>query len=193
MMYGLIACGGESSRMGKDKSLLQYHDLPQITHTKDCIDPYCDQVFVSIRETQSENHPDLSSYLIDLPEYGHSGPIAALLTAFHYFPNHNFVLIGCDYPLLDKNDLKDFFKFISKHPAYPIAFYNPEGFYEPLLAYYPASCAPILLQNHEAGMNSLQRFLITQKAIPFTPKNLKSMLSVDTALQYDQVITFLSK
>ena len=193
MMYGLIACGGKSSRMGKDKSLLQYHDLPQVEHIKRCIAPFCEQIFVSIQEKQLQSHAGISPYLIDLPRYQHIGPMAALLTAFHHFPHQNFMLIGCDYPLLKPDDLKDFVLLIDAHPQWPVAFFNPERFYEPLLAYYPAKCASILQQNHRAGMNSLQSFLKEQQAIPFIPQNLNAMYSVDTTVQHEQVITLLSK
>jgi molybdopterin-guanine dinucleotide biosynthesis protein A len=193
MIYGLIACGGKSSRMGQDKSLLQYHDAPQVEYIKTCLAPYCEQIFISIRAEQLKSHPRTSSYLIDLPDLHDLGPMAALLTAFHHYPTQNFLLIGCDYPLLKQDDLKMFIENIQMHPNEPIAFFNPKGFYEPLLAYYPAQCAPTLQQNHAAGMNSLQRFLIEQQAIQFTPKNLHAMRSVDTLLQHDQVLTLLSK
>ncbi|MBK8495728.1 MAG: NTP transferase domain-containing protein [Chitinophagaceae bacterium] len=38
--YGLVLCGGNSSRMGTDKSMLQYYDKPQRYHVYDMLLPF---------------------------------------------------------------------------------------------------------------------------------------------------------
>ena len=51
--YGLVLCGGKSTRMGTDKSMLQYHSKPQRYYVYDLLFPLCEKVFISCNEQQS--------------------------------------------------------------------------------------------------------------------------------------------
>jgi molybdopterin-guanine dinucleotide biosynthesis protein A len=154
--YGLVICGGSSSRMGTDKSLLTYHKVPQRYHLCEMLQPFCEQVFLSFNDVQVND----SSWqtLPDLPEYENCGPVAALLTAFTHFPDKDFLIAGCDYPFLKDRDIADLLS-ASKNCG-TITFYNEcEGLYEPLLGYYSCNDADALKEMHALRQYSLQTFL----------------------------------
>ncbi|MFM9945339.1 MAG: NTP transferase domain-containing protein [Bacteroidia bacterium] len=187
-LYGLVVCGGQSSRMGTDKSLLQYHDLPQRYYLYNLLDPLCDKVFLSCNKHQAAEINEFYNLIIDIPDYFNIGPIAALLSAYRQFPEASFLVIGCDYPFIKENDLKKLVanRDVKKQAVY---YFNPESnFEEPLLAIYENSCLPILLENFEKGNFSLRHFLKSINSEKIYPESLESLTSVDTVEQYQEVL-----
>jgi molybdopterin-guanine dinucleotide biosynthesis protein A len=177
-LYGIAVCGGNSSRMGADKSMLQYHNKPQRYHVYDMLLPFCEKVFISCNETQSAGIEAGYNIIPDDPAFSNMGPMAALLTAFNKFPEKNILFIGCDYPFLTADELQ---KFLDNCGNGLSAFYNQEiDMYEPLLAFYPASSASALNKMYEAKQFSLQHFLKEQQAVKYFPTNKNAMQSVDT-------------
>ncbi len=187
---GLVVCGGQSSRMGTDKSLLLYHDKPQRYHLYDMLQPFCENVFISCNNEQAKNMEPGYDLLPDHPSYTGIGPMAALLSAFKEFPQKDILFIGCDYPLLNRVDLRQFAVYCNTGTA--TAFYNEqENIYEPLLAWYPYSSAGVLNNMQKAGEYSLQHFLKASGAIKFTPGNKRCMTSINTHEDYIKLSTRL--
>ena len=182
--YGLVVIGGNSSRMGTDKSLLQYYTKQQRYHVYDMLDPFCAEVFISCNALQSNTIEPGYSFLTDLPQYNNIGPMAAILSAFTKFPNKNILLIGCDYPFLTAEELQQFSDFC-KDKSKAASFYNEEeNMYEPLLAWYPYPCFKQLKIMYEAKQYSLRHFLLESKAEKFFPSNKRSIISIDTKEAY---------
>ncbi len=178
--YGLVICGGNSSRMGTDKSMLIYHQKPQRNHLYEMLQPFCEQVIISCNAGQENTIAKDHNFLTDLPLYNNIGPMAALLTAFTKFPQKDILFIGCDYPFLTSTDLQHFLSSC-KEENRAAGFYNEvQDIYEPLLAWYPASSFDKLKKMHEAKQYSLQHFLRDNKALKFYPENKNSIISVDT-------------
>lgn len=182
--YGLVVCGGKSSRMGMDKSLLQYHAAPQRYHLYDMLSPFCEETFISCNHIQSKKIFPAYNTMVDLPCYNNTGPIAALLTAFKLFTNNGFLVMGCDYPFLSAKDIREFTGFCRGNNT-AAAFYNASfEMYEPLLAWYPPDAADILFEMYAAKQYSLQHYLRTVNARKFYPADPKSIQSVDTKEDY---------
>jgi molybdenum cofactor guanylyltransferase len=178
-LYGVVVCGGRSSRMGFDKSTVVYYQKPQHEHVADLLSPLCEKVFLSCNK---EQFPVLQSdyeKLADDTVFADSGPIAALLTAFKTFPGHDFLVAGCDYPFLTSDELSSFLQSIDKDlPS--AAFYNEQGFYEPLLGWYSGNAHAALLSDFNAGNHSLQHFLRNINALKYIPESDQIMTSIDT-------------
>ncbi len=179
-MNSLVVCGGKSSRMGKDKSMIIYHELPQRFHLQKLLKIITKKVYFSINESQI--HESRSEDIIDDPEFSEIGPMAALLTYFKRFPDKDVLIVGCDYPLLTLEEIKNFIH-ITKRNRLASAFYNQNGFYEPLLAWYSSECAtPLMAQFMERNF-SLQSFLINNDAEKYLPVNIHNMTSADTPFE----------
>ena len=176
--YGLVVCGGNSSRMCTDKSLLKYYEKSQRYHVYEMLQHFCEKVFISCNEKQANTIEAGYNSLTDHPAYNNTGPMAALLTAFSQFPEKNILLIGCDYPFLTATDLQHFSAYCKDAAA---GFYNEkEELYEPLLAWYPYQSFSKLKKMYGDKEYSLQYFLRNSDAAKFYPSNKSSMTSIDT-------------
>jgi molybdopterin-guanine dinucleotide biosynthesis protein A len=191
-LFGLVVCGGKSTRMGTDKSQLVYHGKPQSDYVYDMMMPFCDEVFLSCNRDQVWCIESGRKVITDLPEYENIGPMAALLSAFHHGPQHNWLVIGCDYPLMNGPVLEHFLKNI-KNEMPATAFYNAAGRYEPLLAYYKNTCGPLLTACFERGVYALQSFLRDVDAGKYFPEHEQVLRSVDTFEDYRQVSLLFEK
>lgn len=184
--YGIVVCGGNSSRMRTDKSLLTYFEKPQRYHVYDMLVPHCEKIFISCNQMQVPDMADGYGFITDQDAYQNIGPMAALLSAFASFPDKNILLIGCDYPFLTSNELRQFSTFCRETPA---AFYNEKfNVYEPMLAWYPASCIEFLKEMHKGRDFSLQHFLKENHALKFYPADKKTILSIDTEPEFTKAL-----
>jgi molybdenum cofactor guanylyltransferase len=176
--YGLVLCGGKSSRMGNDKSMLQYYEKPQRYHVYDMLLPFCEKVFISCNAEQVNSIAGGYGFIEDNALYGDNGPMAALLTSFSKYPAKDLLLIGCDYPFLTAGDLQLFSTHCKNIPA---AFYNEaDDVYEPMLAWYPYSYFDKLKTMFTENQFSLQHFLKDVHATKYLPVNTNTIKSIDT-------------
>ncbi|MFZ1784798.1 MAG: NTP transferase domain-containing protein [Ferruginibacter sp.] len=188
--YGLVLSGGNSIRMGADKSMLQYFEKPQRYHVYELLQPFCEKVFISCNEQQVNSLEPGYSFVKDHASYKNIGPMAALLSAFDLFPEKNILLIGCDYPFLMAEELAPFSIQCRETPA---AFYNREANkYEPMLAWYPATSFHALQAMYHALQFSLQQFLVKQNAAKYYPAGKHSIVSVDTPADFIKTVSLLN-
>lgn len=181
IINGLVLCGGKSSRMGSDKSMLTYFVKPQRYHLYNMLNNICSRVYISCRSRTED--PDLP-FIADLDCYAGIGPAAALLSAFTQFPGKSFLITGCDYPFLSESDLRDFLtKVRGNKPA--AAFYiEKENIFEPLLGYYTYDCFSFLKEMFHEGQYSLQHFLRSVSAEKYVPADKIIMSGVNTPAEF---------
>ncbi len=184
---GLVACGGKSERMGMDKSVLVYHDQPQYTYVANMLNPFCTAVHLSVNEKQSQHMYEGWPLIVDAKDYRNTGPIAAVLSAHQTFPKADFLLVGCDYPFLLVDEIRDFIAF-STHQKGSVAFYNEEAnVYEPLLAIYRHTDLAKLCSQFTDRQYSLQYFLRSIQAARYIPSQPSSIISADQPADYYRI------
>ena len=181
---GLVMCGGQSNRMGTDKSMLQYHNKPQRYHVYEMLLPFCDSVFISCNAEQALDMAAGYHYMPDDATFSHIGPIGALLTAFYKNPDKHILLIGCDYPFLQATELEIFSTHCKDRP---VSFYNAAAdIYESMIAWYPNTCFEELKNMFKAKELSLQHLLRKTNAVKYIPSTQNSITSIDTREGYEQ-------
>ena len=84
-LTGLVVCGGKSSRMGQDKSLIAYHGVAQWQYLAKLLEPVCSRIVIGCNASQARLFKSEHTILVDDPKFGDSGPMAALLTAFRAY------------------------------------------------------------------------------------------------------------
>jgi len=187
-LIGIVACGGQSSRMQTDKGLLQYHMLPQRYHVYHLLKQVCEDVYLSINKAQEISIDSGYKYLIDDAEYENTGPISALLTAKKQISHSSFLLIGCDYPMLDISDIEKLISNRNKNYA-AVAFVNTStNFAEPLLAIYEFECLIKMEIYFKTNQFSLRHFLEDINTLFVEPKNFNHIKSIDTIEEYELVL-----
>ncbi len=140
-LYGLVLTGGKSTRMHKDKSLLNYHGKSQVAFCYDLLGGLCERVFISNRQDQAHwpGHKALPQ-IHDRPKYQNIGPLAGILSAMDKYPNVAWLVLACDLPyvkpktlevlLKKRNPLKIATAYLSSHDGLPeplCAIYEPRG------------------------------------------------------------------
>lgn len=154
-LYGLVLAGGKSSRMGYDKSKINYHGKEQQEHLADVMSTYCDRVFISKKEKTT----DLSHDVI-ADSFEKLGPYGAIMSAFKKYPDAAWLVAACDIPLLQGNHLK---RLVDERKASKVAtcYYNPDThFPEPLITLWEPKAYPILLQYLALGYSCPRKVLI---------------------------------
>ncbi|MFN0175262.1 MAG: NTP transferase domain-containing protein [Saprospiraceae bacterium] len=189
-MNGLVLAGGQSSRMGQPKSLLQYHRKPQYQHVAGMLSSFCERVFISCRPEQQSLFEGIET-ILDSNSYGDIGPLNGVLSAFSVAQLSEssklseslipaWFIIGCDYPFLEKSDLEQLVE--ARNPdCLATVFVNPDTqFPEPLLGIYEAAAGPLLQAWLQMGNESLRRFLEKHEVQMVIPQHPACLKSVDT-------------
>ncbi|HEU5292340.1 MAG TPA: molybdenum cofactor guanylyltransferase [Cyclobacteriaceae bacterium] len=174
IINGLVLCGGKSSRMGKDKSLINYHGKPQREFLAELLKPFCDQVFVSgpknskVSQTNIPDHFDLDS------------PLNGILSAFHFDPLVNWLTVPVDMPNIDSKAIQYLFKHRDDHKT-ATCFLNSDGQEpEPLFTIWEAKSKPMLFDFYNSGQVSLKKFLIENDICLVKAPNLSLLTNINT-------------
>lgn len=178
----LIACGGNSERMGTDKSQLNYHGLPQFQYLHQLLKPVFADIYFSIQKKQEALFSSIPNVIIDSERYSGHGPVSGLLSCKEKFKDRSILYIGCDYPLLLPEDI---LKLVSEKTSTCAYFIDK---YEPILAFYTAESLELLERELEAGNDSLREFLQKIEAVKIKPESKERIRSIDTPSDYENAI-----
>lgn len=133
-LSALVLAGGLSTRMGQDKSLLEYHGKPQARHLYETLTDLGLPAYLSCRKEQDrEAFRDLkviNDRFIDF------GPLGGILSAMTAHPNKAFLVVACDLPLVTGGHIQQLIE--QRDPLkQATAFFNSERkMFEPLFAIY---------------------------------------------------------
>lgn len=189
-LYGLVLSGGRSTRMGQDKSVIQYHDLPQREHIYNLLSQVCDKTFLSIRKEQESEISEGISTIIDMDEY--KGPFNGLLSANYAYPKVAWIVLACDLPLID---LKAINQLIAardcKKNATAFAT-KKSGLPEPLAAIWePLGLTKSIDYLKQATSSCPRKFLINSEIKLVFPKDEIVLMNANSEEDYREVLSKL--
>ena len=107
-LNALILCGGKSSRMREDKSLINYHGIAQKDYLKDLLMPFCQNVYFSYKEQQTGE--DIINDAFDI-----NGPTSGIMSAFNKNSNSAWLVVACDLPFVDQKTIEKIVKNRNRH------------------------------------------------------------------------------
>jgi len=175
-LNGLILAGGKSSRMGRDKSLLVIHELPQRLHLFNLLTPFCSQVYLSCKSTTN-----IPADLNPLPDkFEIDSPLNGILSAFAHEPNAAWLTVAVDMPFVDAITLQ---RLIQHRNATKVAtcFFDSEGVKpEPLLTIWEPRAFPLMLAFHGRGGFSPREFLMENDIHLLTVPDQRALVNVNT-------------
>ncbi|MGE5673735.1 MAG: molybdenum cofactor guanylyltransferase [Mycobacterium leprae] len=149
---GVILAGGQSSRMGTNKALLDFGGEPLIGRIAHRLGEWFAQVVVVT------NSPDLYGFL-DLPTAGDRvpglGPLGGLEAGLRMSRFEHAFFCACDMPFLDEALVRH---LIALAPGHDVVVPQVAGEYEPMHAVYSQACLPIIQGNLDARRLRLLSF-----------------------------------
>lgn len=157
-LNGLVLAGGKSERMGIDKGLIDYHGMPQREYLYQLLEGFTENTFISCRPDQVEEFdgklPTIEDSISGL------GPFGAILSAFRKYPNHAWIVVACDLPLVSRQTFMDL--TAARNPSkIATTFYNPETkFPDPLITIWEPKAYPELLHFLSLGYSCPRKVLI---------------------------------
>ena len=150
-LLGVVLCGGESKRMGKDKGLLPLNGGTWVEHIEQKLKAQSLSTVISINEKQQQTYSQLfSNEELILDELPMHGPLNGLLTVHQKFPGKNILLMACDLIDMDENILKELINAYEKNDAEYFA-YEENNFFQPMCSIYTAPALASLLVRLKSG------------------------------------------
>jgi molybdopterin-guanine dinucleotide biosynthesis protein A len=187
-IIAVVMCGGQSSRMGVDKSQLNYHGVPQMYYLYKMLRFYTQKVIISCNKTQKYSILSDFEYVVDLPKFENHGPISGLLSVHEAYPDAHILLLGCDYPFITSAYIQQLIE-VSSTADTSACYVNTENFEEPLIAIYHNKALKHLHENFQHGEHSLFRFLRQMNTQQLVASDQNVIKSIDTMAEYEAIVT----
>jgi molybdopterin-guanine dinucleotide biosynthesis protein A len=182
-LTGVILAGGESKRMGRDKSLLDYHGMPQREYLHQLLGKYCDVVLVSCKS--SKGIPAALNPVEDV--YNFKSPLSGILSAFSERPSIALLAVAVDMPFIDDNLVQ----FLIDHRAEDkpaTCFFDSEGKRpEPMLCIWEQTSFKKLIDFVKGGNMSPRDFLEQHKAEVLRAPDSRKLANVNTQAQFSRL------
>lgn len=191
-LYGLVLIGGRSTRMKKDKGTLQYHDKPQALFCYELLSEFCDKVFISNRQDQTQedavrDYPQIH----DHEEFDGIGPLGGILSAMQKYPEVPWLVLACDLPYVKRQTLTTLIEnrdpqklataYASVHNHLP----------EPLCAIYEPQGRGRLLEFLHKGVNCPRKILINSDIKLLEQSDKIGLENVNTPEEYQAALNQL--
>ena len=170
---GLVLVGGKSTRMGKDKSELNYFGKPQKEVAKELLENNNLETFYSVRNfstelEMTENNESVtlsaverSQNLKEIPDtFYNLGPFGGICSAFQKDPNAAWFVMATDVPFVNDEIIKLVLKHRNPSKAATAIKGKDKQFVEPLITIYEPKAYPILLQYLAQGYSCPRKMLI---------------------------------
>ncbi|BAQ64428.1 molybdenum cofactor guanylyltransferase [Geminocystis sp. NIES-3709] len=190
----VILAGGKSSRMGKDKALLDINGQPLLAKIYHIAQKCTDRVYVvtpwiekyrSILPLQCNFISESSSF---------QGGLIAFSEALNYVKSDWILLLACDLPFLTVNELKKWINYLPNVNEKTMAILpkNNKG-WECLCGFYRGNCQNSLLNSIERKNRSFQRWLETEIVEELKVENKQTLFNCNNPEDYQKLFIISSK
>ena len=182
---GLVLGGGKSSRMGRDKRLLNYHGVAQIEYMASELKKVVDEVFLGTSRIEdlplSQDYPQIVDSFVGL------GPFGSILSAFREDPDSAWLVVACDQPLLSAKHLLNLVN--GRDPSkLATCYFNPEtNFPEPLITLWELKAYARMLQFLALGYSCPRKVLINSDVHIIHGEEVNFLKNANTVEEYDQL------
>lgn len=153
---GLVLVGGKSTRMGTDKSQLEYHGKPQKEYVTELLERHNVSTYYSVG-IASEKENEISDTFLNV------GPFGGICSAFQKDPNAAWLVLATDVPFVNDDVIQTLLQ--NRNPTKVATAIKGKGkeFVEPLMTIYEPKSYPILLQYLAQGYSCPRKMLINSE------------------------------
>ena len=189
-LAGLVLAGGRSTRMQRDKAVLEYRpNETQLDAAMKLLGPRVGSAYVSVRGDETDRVRARYPRIVD--RGGAQGPIAGISAAFATRPDHAWLVIACDLPRLDGRTL-DALIAARDASADATAFRSAhDGLPEPLCAIYEPAAAARIAAHIASGKHCPRKFLIHANTRLLDPVDPHALDNVNTVDEYREAMAAL--
>jgi molybdenum cofactor guanylyltransferase len=186
-VLGLVLAGGSSSRMQRDKAVLEYRGKRQIERAVELAAKYLPEVFVSVRAGQAAD-PARARYPLIVDSVPGEGPIVGIRSALAARPGVAWLVLACDLPFLSDAALSQL--LAERDPgASATAFRSAhDGLPEPLCAIWEPKSAAELAAYQAADGRCPRKFLIRHGAKLLEPRDRRALDNINTPDEYREAL-----
>ncbi|MCW6035639.1 molybdenum cofactor guanylyltransferase [Spirulina subsalsa FACHB-351] len=163
-VYALVLAGGQSSRMGQDKALIPYQNIPLLQRVLKVAESCCSQVY--ILTPWPERYQELCSSNIQFlgEKTPGQGSLVALVEGLDQLAQFSLpdwvLLLACDLPYLQEDIIKAWIKDLENlEPNILAVVPKSEKYWQPLCAFYRPHIIPYLQQYLGQNRRSFQGLL----------------------------------
>lgn len=177
---GLVLAGGKSTRMGKDKGLLNYYGKAQRLYSVELLEKFNLETYLSVRKEQSVAHEKrIEDAFVGL------GPFGAICSAFQQDPNSAWLVLATDLPYVDEKLVKRLLEARDPRKIATAAKGKKKRFPEPLVTIWEPKAYPILLQFLAQGYSCPRKVLINSE-VKLLDTDDVYLYNVNTPEEFDE-------
>ncbi|MEP2771027.1 MAG: NTP transferase domain-containing protein [Fulvivirga sp.] len=174
-LYGLVLCGGSSTRMGQDKSLLNYHGVPQREHIFQLLSKHVDQCFYSVKQGTTSDQRIVDNFDIQ-------SPLNGILSAFELHNDVAWLVVACDMPLIDDQHIANLMLSRDRDKL-ATCFAGTDQKPHPLFTIYEPNAREKLIA-HSKMSKSPRAFLMNESVKIIDEQHKDFLTSIDSIAQF---------
>lgn len=148
----VVMAGGQSSRMGTDKSFVIVQGKPMIRHVLSALDGLGDETFIITNTPDDYAHLDLPLHGDVYPDHG---PLGGIYTALHYARHPHVLIVACDMPWLNRSLLDH---LVSLRHTADVVVPRWDKYPEPMHAVYSQECLDPIAHHIQAKRLKITSF-----------------------------------
>lgn len=149
---GFILSGGQSTRMGADKALLQINKITLLENAIAICKPFCDEILISSDKPEHEKF----GYKIIPDEFKNCGPLSGIYSCLIKSQTEWNFILSVDAAYVELDFIQTLLNYIDNFDAI-VPFHNKGK--EPLISMYNKSGLSVMRQHLESGNFKMHNLL----------------------------------
>lgn len=153
-MIGVVLCGGQSTRMGQDKGLLQHQSATWAQVAAEKLQQLHLPIVLSVNQQQLQTYQQLFQNLMlvaDDATLTIGGPLKGLLSVHIQYPQEDLLILACDMRDMHQDVLKHLVATASGTDAEAVVFCDGDAV-EPLCGFYSAGGLQKVYNQYRHGL-----------------------------------------
>lgn len=184
-VYGLVLAGGSSTRMRRDKAVLEYQGVMQLDRVFEIVARHCERSFVSVRASQT-HEPSRASKPLIIDAVDGEGPIVGIRSAMAAHRDAAWLVVACDLPFLSDGVIERLLA-ARDAAAFATAYRSAhDGLPEPLCALWEPRAAEALATYQVEGGACPRKFLMRHGARLIDALEPAALDNINTPEDYDE-------
>ncbi len=150
-MIGVVLCGGQSSRMGEDKAMINTNGISWAQASINTLSRLNIPIYLSVNKLQEDIYSadfDASVLIKDVESLQLYGPLAGVISAHINFPLQDIFVLACDMQSMESEAIIELHKIYTNLPNYDAYVFLQDQQREPLCAIYTAKALKHILSMH---------------------------------------------